>query len=248
VDRHTRKDLKTDKFAQEVTHTFDFLTEHRKEAVRYGSIGLVVLVIAVGAYFYNQRRTSARETALAEAMRIDDGTVGPNAAPTNLHYDTEEAKQKAHDKAFTELAQKYSGSQEGSIAGIFLAADAVDKGDLATAEKRYKEVADSAPKPYAAVAKLALAQVYAGQNKTADAEKVLRDLIANPALTVSKEEATLALAQILAKSKPDEAKKLLEPLRNSRSSISQAAVTALGDLSQASSTGSIAIPPPAPQK
>ena len=74
---------------------------------------------------------------------------------------------------------------------------------------------------------MALAQVYASENKTADAEKLLRDLISNPPSTVSKEQATIALGQLLANSKPEEAHKLLDPLRTStRISVSRAAITA----------------------
>jgi hypothetical protein len=72
--------------------------------------------------------------------------------------------------------------------------------------------------------------VYAAESKFSDAEKVLRDLIAHPAFTVSKEEATIVLGQVLAKSNPAEARKILEPLRNSRGTVSQAAVNVLGQI------------------
>ena len=62
------------------------------------------------------------------------------------------------------------------------------------------------------------------------AARYLRDLMAHPALTVSKEAAALALGRVLVKTNPAEARKLLEPLRNERAAISQAAVTALGEL------------------
>jgi len=103
-------------------------------------------------------------------------------------------------------------------------------GKMDEAEKRYRDVADSAPAAYAALAKMSLSQVYAAEGKAADGEKVLRDLMAHPTLTVSKEAAALALGRLLAKTNPTEARKLLEPLRNERASISQAAVTALGEL------------------
>jgi hypothetical protein len=38
LDRHTRKDLKTDKFAVEVGHTFDYISEHRSQVKRYALI------------------------------------------------------------------------------------------------------------------------------------------------------------------------------------------------------------------
>jgi predicted negative regulator of RcsB-dependent stress response len=232
VDRHTRKNLKTDKFAQEVSQTFDFLSEHRTESIRYGSIGLAVIVLAAGIYFYRGHQQTVREEALAQAIRVDDATVGATVSPANLHYNTEEEKTKARQKAFGDIAAKYRGTQEGSIAALTLAADAADAGKLDEAEKRYKDIADSAPKVYAALAKLSLAQVYSAEGKVAEGEKVLRDLIAHPTLMVSKEQATVALGRLLAKSNPVEARKILEPLRTQRASISQAAVAALGELPQ----------------
>ncbi len=52
----------------------------------------------------------------------------------------------------------------------------------------------------------------------------------HPTIFVSKEQATFTLATGISKTKPAEARKLLEPLRTSRSSISQAAITALAEL------------------
>ena len=84
----------------------------------------------------------------------------------------------------------------------------------------------------------ALAQVYASQGKPADAEKLLRELIASPTPTVTKEQATIVLGQLLASSKPDEARKLLEPLRTStRSAVSRAAITASGAIAGGAAAG-----------
>jgi predicted negative regulator of RcsB-dependent stress response len=237
VDRHTRKELKTDKFAKEVTHTFEVLSEHSTEVKRYGAIALVVIVAAAGIYFYNGRQTTMREDALAQALHLDDATVGPTAGndpqqQANLHFNTKEEKDKARDKAFVDVAAKYHGTQEGSIAAMYLASDVADKGDLAGAEKQFKAIMDSAPKDYAALARLSLAQIYAGEGKTADAEKLLRYAVANPAATVSKEEATIELAKLIGKTDPAQARKMLEPLRTERAAVSRAAVTALGELPQ----------------
>ena len=232
MDRHTRKNLKTDKFALEVSHTFDFLSEHRTETIRYGSAGLAVILLTVGIYFYRSHQQSVREEALAQAIRIDDATVGANANQANLHYNTDEEKVKARTKAYGDISGKYRGTQEGAIAALVLAADAADAGKMDEAEKRYRDIVDSAPKLYSSLAKLSLAQVYAAEGKVALGEKVLRDLIAHPTLMVSKEQASIALGRILATTNPAEARKILEPLRTERSAVSQAAVAALGDIPQ----------------
>jgi hypothetical protein len=52
----------------------------------------------------------------------------------------------------------------------------------------------------------------------------------DPTVLVSKEEATITLARLLAKSNPVEARKLLEPLRAERGPVSRAAITLLGEI------------------
>jgi predicted negative regulator of RcsB-dependent stress response len=231
LDRLTRKDLKTDKFAQEVGNTFEFLAEHRSQVKLYGGIALGLIVLGAGYYFYSNYRASVRRDALAAAIKVDDATVGQPQPPL-LNFATQEEKDKARAEAFAKVASQYRGTQEGAIAQLYVAADLADKGKLAEAEKAYQDALSSAPDAYASLASVALAGVYSAQGKTADAEKLLRELIENPTPFVSKDEATIHLAEVLAATKPAEARKLLEPLRTSRSSISRAAITMLGNIPQ----------------
>ena len=231
MDRQTRKDLKTDKFAEEVIDVFEWTSLHKTQVVRYGAVAVALLRIAVGVMYYNRSQAATRQEALAKALRVDDATTGPNVQPTNLHFETEAEKTSAKAQAFTDLSAKYNGTQEGAIADMYLASYAMDQGQQDEGEKRYKRVVADGPKPYAALARLSLSQIYASEGKIADAEKVLRDAMANPAATVSKEQAALALGELLAKSQPAEARKLFDPLRTStRSTISRTAIMNLGNL------------------
>ena len=231
MDRQTRKDLKTDKFAEEVFDVFSWSSAHKTEVVRYAVIVVAVVAIGLGIMFYNRSQAAQREEALTKALRIDDAVAGTTAAPPALHFDTEAEKDKARAEAFSQVATKYSGTQEAAIAEIYMAGYDVDAGNLDSAEKRFKRVMEDAPKAYASLARLALAQVYSTQGKTADAEKLLRDLIANPTATVSKEQATIVLGQVLSTSNPTEAHKLLDPLRTStRSAVSRTAITAAANI------------------
>jgi len=233
VDRHTRKDLKTDKFAREVGHTFEFISEHSGDVKKYGAAALAVIVIAIGIFYYMRYQAGVRQEALTGAMRIDEATVAANPPqPGTLNYGTNEEKEKARTKAFADLVAKYGGTQEGAIAEFYLASDAGEKGNLAEAEKRYKDIMDNAPKAYSSMARISLANVYAAQGKNAEAEKLFRAAIANPSITVSKENATIQLGLFLAKKNPAEARKLLEPLRTERTAVSRAAVQALGEIPQ----------------
>jgi tetratricopeptide (TPR) repeat protein len=239
VNRITRKEMKSDKFAQEVKHTFQFLSTHPDEVKRYGAIAAVVLVLAGGVFFYLRYQENARKTALELASQLTDATVGPQQQPNQVlgqsNFPTQAAKDKAIKDAYTNLAAKYHGTQEGAIAQLALGGTAADQGDLKEAERLYRDAADSAPGAYASVAKMSLAEIYAAKGQQAEAEKLLRALIDKPTAFVSKEEATIVLAQLLLRSKPQEARKLLEPLRNSRTTISAKAIATLGLIPQTQS-------------
>lgn len=231
MDRLTRRELKRDAFAQKVGEKVESFREHRKEYTRYGAIVLVAAIVVGGYYYYNKRQHAVRERVLHEAMRIQEAGIGPSSErETILVFPTQEEKNKAAIKAFSEIADKYPGTDEEAIGRYYLGTIAVDEGRLDDAVKSFRQVADSGKMNYASLAKLALAEVYHLQGKTAEGETLLRSLIEKPTIFVSKAQATIALARILADSKPDEARKLLEPLRSETGAVSRAALTAIAEL------------------
>ena len=229
MDRQLKKVVKNDEFKEQVWHGIDFLKHHTDDLKKYGGIALAVLVVAGAIYFYIGHQAEVREEALAHALKLDNASVGANTAGAN-HFNTQEEKDKASEAAYREVAAKYPGTQESGISLMNLGQMAVDKGDLKEGEKDFKSVVDSAPSAYASQAALALATLYGIQDRNAEAAKLLENLVKNPTITVSKEEAQLALAKIIAKKDPDKARKILEELQKSRNAVSKAAVSAMGEV------------------
>jgi hypothetical protein len=230
VDRLTRKELKKDKFAQEVGHTVEYLEHHKRQLVLYGSIAVAVVVLVAGLFYYNRHQHTVRQQELRAAIATMEAPIGPSPAPGVLTFSTQADKERAVTQTLTALVTRHSGSDEATIAQYYLGALALNQGKFDEAARLLKVAADSSATDYAALAKYTLAQVDATQGKTADADKMLRDLIAKPSLLVSKEEATLALARLLAPTRPDEARKLLEPLRTAPGAAGRAATATLADL------------------
>ena len=227
--RITRKELKTDSFALEIEHTVTFFEEHRKEIVRYGGAGLAVVLVILGIWLYTSRQHAVRESALAKAIEIQETPVGP--APQGVQsFPTQDAKDQAALKAFTDLKNQYSGSEEGEIAEYYLGAITSDQGKMAEAEKSFAEVAEHGDAKYSSLAKLSLAQLYFAEGKGDKGEAILRDLIKNPTVFVSKEQATILLARLIGPKKPAEGRKLLDPLRNVPGSVGQVALQVYGEL------------------
>ena len=212
--RITRKELKSDKFAQEVGLTVTFFEEHQKDVVRYGAIAVAVVLLIVGFSVYSRHQRTAREEALTLAIALQESTVAQAGDPHS--FPTQDSKDQASLKAFGDLASKYSGTDEGNIAVYYIGAIRADQGKLAEAEKFFLQVADHASANYASLAKLSLSDLYYADGRTAQAEKTLRDLIAHPTVFVSQDDATITLARHLAEKNPAEARKLLSPIKGGR--------------------------------
>ena len=212
--RITRKELKSDKFAQEVGLTVTFFEEHQKDVVRYGAIAVAVVLLILGYNVYSRHQRVAREEALTQAISVQEASVAQPTDPRG--FPTQDAKDQAAIKAFSDLASKYSGTDEGNIAVYYIGAIRADEGKLAEAEKFFLQVADHASANYASLAKLSLVDIYYSDGRTDQAEKTLRDLIVHPTVFVSQDDATITLARHLAAKNPAEARKLLSPIKGGK--------------------------------
>jgi len=230
VARITRKELKTDKFALEIGHTVDFFEEHEREIIRYGAAALAVAAIVVLIFVYRNHEHNVRQEALSKALEKQAEPVGQAAPGTADSFPTQDAKDKELNKVFSELAAKYSGTDEGYIAEFNLGCMAADQGKLGEADKLFSAVADGAGKKYASLAKLSLGQLYFAEGKPGPGEQMLRSLMDNPTVFVSKDQAAIVLARMLAPTKPAEARKLLDPLRAKPGPVSQTAIQAYAEL------------------
>jgi hypothetical protein len=228
----SRKELKQDNVALKVEETTHFLVTHRPLVTRIAIAVLVVLVIGFGSWFFISSRRDAREQALAAALTMQNAPIG--AAPPNggQSFPSELAKADAVRKAFNSIISQDSGSDEAYAAEYYLAGIDVAGGKTDDGLKKYDHVASSAGADYASLAKLGKAQVLFSVSRSPEAQTVLRDLISHPTAMVSKEEASMVLAKGIAATQPEEARKLLVPIAEEHSEISQSAVTALGELPQ----------------
>lgn len=229
MSRITRKELKTDQVALQVEHGISFFEHHTKEIGRYAVIVAVIVLLIAGYTYYQRGEHEKRQVALAGAIRVQEAPVGASGNG-GLAFPTQDAKDAESLRVFTDMATKYSGTDEGYVAQYYLGAIKADQGKLAESEKLFLDVSQKADSKYASLAKLSLAQIYFADGRAADGEKTLRDLLANPTVFVSKEQAAITLARFIGPTKPAEARKLLEPLRTVPGAVSQVALGLLGEL------------------
>ena len=112
----TKKELRSDAFATAVEHNVEYVADHKKQAIRYGGIGLAVILAGAGIYAYLTHAKTVREEQLSDAITIQEAQVTPGALPGSGMYQTEEAKTAAAQKAFGTLAKEHGTAREGHIA------------------------------------------------------------------------------------------------------------------------------------
>jgi predicted negative regulator of RcsB-dependent stress response len=230
----TRKEMKQDKFAIEVEHTVDYFAAHRQQTIRYGAIALAVLLIAGAVYYFRSSQHNVREQVLGEALSLTNAPVGSASPSGGPSFPTEAAKNDAVDKALSKVVSEYGGTEEGYMAEYYLGGRSADVGKMDDARKKYQDVADHASANIASLGKLSLAQIDSDENRSGDAEKLLKDLMDHPTDLVSKAQATIAYAKVIGPKRPDEARKLLTQIMSDKDQgdVSSIASAAYSDLPQ----------------
>jgi predicted negative regulator of RcsB-dependent stress response len=231
VDKQEKEQLKHDVFVDEVAHGVQYAASHKKQMALYAGIAVGAVVLWLAWSSWSNKQSEERAADVREALTIQQAVVGPGANPTLRVYPTEAEKTAALRKSLGQMAAKYGSKGEGALANYYFGISFADEGNYAEAEKFWQKVIDGGDAEYGSLARYSLAQLYARQNKAQQAEQLLRYIVDHPTTMVSAENAKIELAKVLTPSKPDEAQKILEPLRQmtTRNAVSRWAISAYGD-------------------
>jgi predicted negative regulator of RcsB-dependent stress response len=214
LTRHELKEqLQHDQFTDAVSRTLDYVTENRERVTRWVIVAVVLLAIAGGWFWYSRHERSVRQQDIQAAFAVLDAQVGPaNNQFAGKTFPTQEAKTQAAMKALARVVAKDSGSREGFIAQYYLGTLKASQNDNGGAEADLKAAASSKTE-IAPLAKIALARLYANENKTPEAQELLRSIVNHPTDLVSKAQAQILLAQLDEKANPQQAKNILKSLQ-----------------------------------
>ena len=225
MTRHELKaQLEHDQFTDAVSGAIAYASSHRQVVVRSTVIGGVALLLAIGGYWYYAHQKSVRQQDLTAALSVVDTPVGP-ANEYGKTFPTEDAKRKAGLQALSGVVSKYPGSRAGLIAQYYRGTLEARAGDVKSAETDLRTVANS-DNEVAPLARIALAQVYLSEKKTAEAQSLLREIIRSPTSLVSKAQAQILLAKADETVNPVESKNILKSIDKSdqgRPAVSRAA-------------------------
>jgi len=147
MDRQHRRDLKHDRFVDEVGS----LTTKARENQRFlytVTLGIVALaLIGYGLYFYRTNREHQGQDALAAAIEAVDSPLIQAGVPNpTAKFKTEDERNARADVMFRDIQKKYSGTNAADVANLYLARIAAAKNDIAGARKLLEAFVAEHPK------------------------------------------------------------------------------------------------------
>jgi len=221
VRAETRHQLKEDRFSKATLHaaeqTVHWTVEHQSKLLIAGIVVAVIALIGFGGWYYMNSQDEKASIELGAATRVLEQQVRPAGVPAQPGFPSfASAQERATEarKQFQAIVDKYPHTRTADMARYFVGLTSSQLGDYATAERNLQEVAKSANKDLAALAKFALASVFRAENKDAQAIELYKQLIDKPTTTVNKITVQLELAQFYeGRQKPDEAKRIYDQVQ-----------------------------------
>jgi TolA-binding protein len=149
MDRQERRDLKHDKFVDEIGSLSTRARENQRLLLTITAAVVVAAVLAYGIYFYRSNHEEKAQLALGQAMDTVESPLlpAPGAPPQpGAKYKTEAERTVAADKQLKAVETNYGGTDAADVASLYLARIAADKGDLADAKARLEKYIHDNPK------------------------------------------------------------------------------------------------------
>ena len=191
--------------------------ENRRIVVRGSTVGIAVLFVGIAAAIWTSNQSQKAQDAFSNAMDVYDSPLtqpGQPPTPNVKVYPSAAARAKDANPLFRDVASRFSLFKAGINAEYFAGLTDEDIGKTSDAETELKKAANSSDAGLAALAKMALASLYAGSGRQKDAAVLYRELIDHPTLTVSANAARLALAGSEETTNPQEARELYAKVKD----------------------------------
>jgi len=229
----SRKDLKHDKFVEEVGQSVRFFRSHRNQVIG-AAVLVIAAVVGVSSWMgYSRSQNEAAQLALQEAVRLYHGSVTTEQRAGVVSFATSGERMRRTTEAFEQIKIDSPGSDSATAAEYYLALLEVEDGKAEEARTRLQKLVSGASGGnYVGPARLTLAQMLAREGKIDEARSEFESLIKNPSAIVPAERAKLELARVLAEHDPAAARPLLEELSTVQGPVSAAASLALSRLPQ----------------
>ena len=148
MDRQHRRDLKHDRFVDEIGILSESARQNQKLLYTILASVVVVALLAYGIYFYRSNKEQRAQAALAAAIETLDSPLQPAAGQPPVpgaKYKTEAERTAAAEKEFREVTTKFGGTDGADVAMLYLARFDAGRGDVASAKKHLAQFAQEHP-------------------------------------------------------------------------------------------------------
>lgn len=199
MDQQTKRDLKQDHFITTTGNGLEWASENRRSVIVTVSLLLAVIVAAVVIGIVLNRRSNAATVAFGDAMETYQtplAVAGQPALPGEKTFPDAKARAAAAYPQFRAVADKYSMAKDGKNALYFVGVTQNEQGQTTSAEATFKQVAGSWNSNVAALAMLALADLYHQSGRDNQAIDLYNQLTDKPTDTVPAGLAQLQLAAL----------------------------------------------------
>lgn len=149
MDRQQRRDLKHDKFVDEIGSLSARARENQRLLFTVAGAAVIIAVLAYGIYFYRSNHEEKAQVALGAAIETMESPLlpAPGAQPVpGAKFKTEAERTAAAEKQFKDVETSYSGTDAADVASLYEARIAADKGDVASARTRLQKFVNDHPK------------------------------------------------------------------------------------------------------
>ncbi|MGZ8710518.1 MAG: tetratricopeptide repeat protein [Thermoanaerobaculia bacterium] len=168
--------MKHDKFVDEIGALSVRARDNQRLLLTIGGAVVAIAVIAFGIYFYRANREDQAQQALATAIETAEATIGETKpeGSTGPHFKTDAERTAAAEKAFKDIRARYSGTDAGDVAGLYIARISLAKGDVKTARTLLEEfVSDHGDNILVGTARFSLYQLRIENGEAAQVAKEL---------------------------------------------------------------------------
>lgn len=217
MDTQTRHALKQDKFVTATTSGLEWIGANRAPVIRWTIAVLVFIGLIVAALVIWYQRSQTADRLLGEAMDVYSTPLaipGEPAPPGQKTYASAADRANAAYPLFEKIANQYGWEQAGTMAQYFAGVTEIDMDHTAQAESELEKAGHSHDSGVASLAKLALANLYAQEGKTSQADALFKELIAHPTITVPKGAAQLQLAEMYEAKDPQKARDIYAQIKD----------------------------------
>ena len=218
MDIQTRPAGGAGSFSRMASANPSWFAQNRALTLRLSVLGAAIVLVVLAVSIWAGNQSQKAQIAFGSAMDVYDAPIqqqGQPPIPNVKSYPSSAARARDANPLFRQVAGKYGWFKAGANAGYFAGLTAKDMGDNAAAETYLKKAAASHDGSLAALAKMALASLYEGSGRQADAVTLYHSVIDHPTVTVSASAARLALAASEEATNPQGAREIYAKIKDS---------------------------------